>query len=515
MQAGLESSAFSHGLGATFVDVNHDGRPDLYVANDEDQLYLNVPWPAAPPPTRPGSASASKSRPRNPASPIRSQAWASRPATRTAHLSLFVTNSRGEPSAAYRSVAPGGPVFANARPSFDPALGSSFAGWGTSWVDLANSGRPDLVLTAGAIPVTNLAKDAEGMRVLAPIGGSENYGEVQKILGPGGVRVNGRGLAAADADNDGRMDIAVNTIGGNLVLLRPTGPSGHWLDVALSRFAPGTVVTVTLANGRPLTEQSQAGDSYLSSQDPRLHFGLGAATRAASVTVRWPGGRVTRLANVRGDRIVTVAAPPVAQPRSLASQSYRLAGCTPIARSVSLATVWDRAATAMLRQGNASEPVQARDLFDVSKSMLDAYDETKGADGRSTALSFAAYRLLVWRASYNANLPMTFALLKKTMRGLCFSPGFTSTSGSSPAAVGNRIAASAIAAGKHDGSNESIRYADPTYTPMNAPLVVSQPGTTVHDATFWQPLALAVKPVPGGGSVRRSSRRSSAHSGVT
>ena len=51
-------------------------------------------------------------------------------------------------------------------------------------------------------------------------------------------RLNGRGLAAADVDNDGRMEIAINTIGGKLLLLQPTGPVGHWLDVRLSRFAP-------------------------------------------------------------------------------------------------------------------------------------------------------------------------------------------------------------------------------------------------------------------------------------
>ena len=62
-----------------------------------------------------------------------------------------------------------------------------------------------------------------------------------------GLRLNGRGLAAADVDNDGRMEIAINTIGGKLVLLRPTGPSGHWLDVELSRFAPGAVVTATFS----------------------------------------------------------------------------------------------------------------------------------------------------------------------------------------------------------------------------------------------------------------------------
>ena len=106
------------------------------------------------------------------------------------------------------------------------------------------------------------------------------------------------------------------------------------------------------------------------------------------------------------------------------------------------------------------------------------------------AISYAAYRLLLWRASFDANLNRTFPLLTGRLRSLCYSPAFTSTAGDSPAALGNRIAAAAIAAGRNDGSLEAQHYVDSTYVPQNAPLVVSQPGSTVHDATFWQPLAL-------------------------
>ncbi|MBV8480473.1 MAG: VCBS repeat-containing protein, partial [Actinobacteria bacterium] len=243
-QAGLESAEFRHGLGAEFVDANHDGRPDLYVANDEDpnDLYVNVPWPGG-----------AKADPEHLGFRFEERASASGvdnafagmgiagSTTSNGSVGLFVTNSRGEPSAAFDE---SGGRFRNARPQFDPALGSTFAGWGVSWVDLANSGRPDLVLAAGAIPVTKLRADAEDVRVLAPAG--SGYG-VSNVLAP--TRLNGRGLAAADVDNDGRMDVAINTIGGRLVLLRPRGPSGNWVDVSLSRFVPGATVTLS-AGGR-------------------------------------------------------------------------------------------------------------------------------------------------------------------------------------------------------------------------------------------------------------------------
>jgi hypothetical protein len=117
--------------------------------------------------------------------------------------------------------------------------------------------------------------------------------------------MNGRGIAAADYDNDGRMDFAVNSVGGKLALFRTTGGRGHWLEVKLPRFSPGAVVTATLPGGRKLVEEVHAGSSYLSSEDPRIHFGLGQAPTVNTLTVRYPGGRTTVLKDVRADRIVT------------------------------------------------------------------------------------------------------------------------------------------------------------------------------------------------------------------
>ena len=481
-QAGLEAASFRHGLGAAFVDVNGDGRPDLYVADDEDpdQLYVNVPWPggAQADPAGLGFRFEERGAAAGVADPYAGMGIA------TFGPDLFVTNSRGEPSAAFRRT--GAATFADARPSFDPALGTGFAGWGASFVDLANSGTPDLVLAAGAIPVKSLAGDAEPVKVLAPLAGSTStFGVAANVLG-GDVRLNGRGVAAADAGNDGRMEIAINTIGGKLVLLRPSGPAGHWLDVALSRFSPGAVVTATLADGRTLSRTVQAGSSYLSSEDPRVHFGLGSAMTVAHLVVRYPWGGESRLSGVAADRVVTVPVPALPPVRVPASASYRVAGCTPAAPAGSVATLWDETAVEVLRAGNASEPVQARNLFDMSAAMSDAYAATHSP----VAISYAAYRLLLWRASFDANLDRTFGLLTTRMRSLCLSPDYATTTDATPAAAGNRIGAAAIAAGRRDGSHEALRYADPTYVPRNQPLIVGVPGSTVEDATFWQPLAL-------------------------
>jgi Na+-translocating ferredoxin:NAD+ oxidoreductase RnfD subunit len=287
-QVGIDPAPYDHSLGAIFTDVNGDGRPDLYVANDEDpnKLYLNEPG-----------------------GPLGfhfvEDAAHARIADSNAGMGIaasggdvFVSNSRGQSHAFYRQVGRG--LFA--RP--DAALPTNVtAGWGDSWIDLDNSGRLDLVLANGTIPITGLRKDAQRIQVLVPRHGAlVDAGLLQ------GLKVNGRGLAAADFDNDGRVDVAVNTIGGPLLLLRNTGPSGHWLEVRLARFAPGALVTATLGDGRSFTQEVHAGSSYLSSEDPRVHFGLGKTARVAELTVRYPYGRTVRLRNVRADRIVTVPA---------------------------------------------------------------------------------------------------------------------------------------------------------------------------------------------------------------
>ncbi len=219
-------------------------------------------------------------------------------------LDLLVSNSRGQTHAVFRSR---GDSFVNGRSAFAAAFGGSFTGWGASWVDLNNNGYPDLVLASGAIPITNLAKDAERVHVLANLAGEGMPGSFASAASTVGLdrlrRLNGRGVAAADYDNDGRVDVAINTIGSRLVLLRNTGPARHWLEVKLSRFSPGATVTAVLPSGRRLVRYVLAGSSYLSSEDPRVHFGLGDADEVKELLVRYPNGRETRLENVAVDRI--------------------------------------------------------------------------------------------------------------------------------------------------------------------------------------------------------------------
>jgi Na+-translocating ferredoxin:NAD+ oxidoreductase RnfD subunit len=308
-RAGLEPTHVDHGLGAVFTDVDEDGRLDLYVANDEDpnRLYLNVARPGGL-----GFRLEERARPVGIDDANAGMGIAAGDYSLDGREDLFVTNSRRQLHAIYRSAAPGtgGPSFADARPDFAPALGTSYTGWGVSWADLDLDGNLDLVLANGAIPVVNLTKDAQRIQVLENLTGEGHAGEFADAGAtaglPPGQRVNGRGLAAADYDNDGDVDVAINSIGGRLMLLRNTGARGHWLEVKLSGFAPGAKVTAVLPGGRRLVREVHAGSSYLSSEDPRVHFGLGNVTRVRELITRYPGGRVTRLTNVAADQLVVV-----------------------------------------------------------------------------------------------------------------------------------------------------------------------------------------------------------------
>jgi hypothetical protein len=185
----------------------------------------------------------------------------------------------------------------------------------------------------------------------------------------------------------------------------------------------------------------------------------------------------------------------------------------------SVARVWDEQALELIRQVLPAPTVHARNLFHLSAAMWDAwaaYDPR--ADGyfvsekresgdvkaaRETAISYAAYRLLSWRFAQVADLKTANEQLNVTMASLCYRPDFTSTDGDSPAALGNRIAAAVIEAGRTDGALEDERYVDPAYKPVNDPLLVASPGTVMRDPNHWQPLALAEQiaqnglPIPG------------------
>lgn len=123
-----------------------------------------------------------------------------------------------------------------------------------------------------------------------------------------------RGMAVGDLDNDGRLDAVVSTNGGAAhILHNETVTDNHWLTLLLvghksNRDGIGAEIKVTSGRLTQYWTVSTAG-SYLSSNDKRAHFGLGASALAQTVEIRWPSGIVQKLTDVRGDQILKVDEP--------------------------------------------------------------------------------------------------------------------------------------------------------------------------------------------------------------
>lgn len=519
--AGLEVAGFEYGLGVVLADLDRDGDLDAYLANDTNpnRLYENVPWPGgrAADPAGLGFRFEERAGPAGVADPGSGMGVAAADADGDGRLDLFVTNARRQEHAVYRSRPAD-----DRAPSFDDvrgALGASFTGstgWGLTWADFDLDSDLDLSIVNGGIPLLDLAKDAQPPQLFLQDGG--RYAPAALPL----PALNARGAAAADYDDDGDLDLAVNSVGGRLLLLENGGTTGNWLEVG--GLEPGTEVTAVLPDGRELRRVVLAGSSYLSSEDPRVHFGLGEADRVRTLVIRRPGGAVDRVVDVAANRRLTFDPVERAAAAPVRAGSYRRPGCVPErdgGRSV--ARVWNEQLLAAIRRDVPAPTVHARNLFHVSAAMWDAwaaYDATADgylvhekarsanvAEARDAAISYAAYRILLHRYSLAAGVEQTFADLAAAMAARCYRVDYVETEGDSPAALGNRIAAAVIAFGRRDGSLEELRYSDPDYRSPNAPLVVADGLAEMRDPSRWQPLALdrlvAQNGVPVPGRVQR------------
>jgi enediyne biosynthesis protein E4 len=152
---------------------------------------------------------------------------------------------------------------------------------------------------------------AQGNQVLRNLGDG-TFADVTSSAGPGlQVIKSSRGAAFGDYDNDGRVDVVVVNMDDTLTLLHNTTKNAHhWLAVKTiggksNRDGIGARVRVR-AGGRDQVREVRTSGSYASSNDPRVHFGLGAAPRVESLEVTWPSGALQTFTDVPLDRVVVV-----------------------------------------------------------------------------------------------------------------------------------------------------------------------------------------------------------------
>jgi hypothetical protein len=194
-----------------------------------------------------------------------------------------------------------------------------FLGWGTDFLDYDNDGWRDLLVVNGHVyPAadrlewnTSYAQRALLFRNLA----GRAFEDVGAGAGPALTTSRvARGSAVGDFDNDGGVDIVVNTLDGPPLLARNDGDGrGHWLTVRLRgdparkcpRDAVGSVVFVT-AGGRRMRGEVASGRGQISQSDLRVHFGLGSATAITSLEVRWANGPTVTYEIPGVDRLVII-----------------------------------------------------------------------------------------------------------------------------------------------------------------------------------------------------------------
>ena len=207
--------------------------------------------------------------------------------------------------------------------TFSSGIGNKailLSGVSMKFVDYDNDGWPDILQLNGAM-VDNVHLYHSEVSYKEPPLMFRNLGKGQFEKIPDGalgkdfsVPIAGRGLATADFNNDGAMDIAINNRGDYPMLLRNDQPhdatGNHWLEILLigtksNRDGIGASLKL-IAGGERHVEQAKGGMSYMSASDPRIHFGLGKRGKIDVLEIRWPSGAVDRLKDVPVDKIIAV-----------------------------------------------------------------------------------------------------------------------------------------------------------------------------------------------------------------
>ncbi|HUQ94003.1 MAG TPA: CRTAC1 family protein [Bryobacteraceae bacterium] len=311
--SGITKAVPFYSLQPLVADFDDDGRQDIFVANDSTPNYLyrnkgnsqfeEIGIAAGVGVNMDGRAQACMGADLGDSS-------------NDGRLDLIVTNFSEDTNTLYRNLGKG--VYEDA--SWASKIGPPswlFLGWGVKFLDYDNDGRLDVIVANGHVyPEADQFGGGSTYRQRLLLHHNRGGGIFDETGAGEAAMANpgtARGLAIGDIDNDGRLDVLVNQQDGppRLVIHRNAG--GHWLQLALrgtrsNRDGVGAVVKVR-AQGRLLAAVRLAGDSYLSSSDSRMHFGLGSATKADSIAVQWPSGREQLLTNVAADRLLAVEEP--------------------------------------------------------------------------------------------------------------------------------------------------------------------------------------------------------------
>ncbi len=302
-KAGIRNTVGTYALSVVVADLDNDGWPDIYVANDstaatyylnqKDGTFKDVAIEA-------GIAYSPDGKPQA------GMGVAVGDFNRDGLLDIVKTNFAGDTDSLYQNLGDG--TFEDHTYLSGLGVNTRYLGWGVAFMDLDNDGWLDIFISNG-----HVYPEVDGSHIDAPYAEHKyvyrnlrngQFEEVTDIAGPGmAAPVPARGCAFGDYDNDGDLDIVVNCVNTTPQLLRcDTSLPRKFIKVRAvgtksNRTGIGARVIVTAKTDpqakMPLRQidEVRSGGSYFSQNDLRLHFGLDRAEIVASVEILWPSGR--------------------------------------------------------------------------------------------------------------------------------------------------------------------------------------------------------------------------------
>ena len=315
--SGILSSTSTFGLGVLTADFDNDGWPDIYVADDSSTSalfqnkrngkFVDIAVEA-------GCALSPDGKPQA------GMGVSAADYDLDGNLDIVKTNFAGDTPSLYHNL--GGANFEDT--TFAAGLGAhtQYLGWGCGFFDFDNDGWPDILICNGHVyPEVEQLKTEAGYaqrKLLYRNLRNGRFEDVSEIAGAGiSTPSAARGCAFGDFDNDGDVDVVVNTVNGLPQLLRCDASSGNnWikikaLGVKSNRSGIGarvTCVTTVPGESKPhrQIDEVRSGGSYFSQSDLRVHFGLGKAGKVDLLEIHWPSGQVDTMKDVPVNVLVTV-----------------------------------------------------------------------------------------------------------------------------------------------------------------------------------------------------------------
>ena len=317
VKAGVSDKDKFYGFTSIFVDLNDDGKPDLLVANDSvaNYLYINKGDGTFEDDSYVSGFAVNKD-----GREVASMGLGVGDYENNGRLDIIDTDFSDDYKVLFHNDGEVGFTDVSYRAGIAQA-GIPFLGWGVGFVDYDNDGWKDIFEVNGHVYPDAGDHDWGTSYAERPLlfrnmkNGKFEY--VPPVVHTGLADViPGRGAAFGDLFNDGKIDVVINPIDGPAVLLRNVNPdTHHWVELKLvgggsgGKASPKDAICATVylkANGLTMREDVMSGGSYISSNDQRLHFGLGDAADPGTAEIHWPSGAKETVKLPAVDRIYTV-----------------------------------------------------------------------------------------------------------------------------------------------------------------------------------------------------------------